>query len=453
MSRQKRKILLINPWIYDFAAYDLWAKPLGLLWLGGYLRRRGDDVFLIDCLDVESPWMVGDRRAKPARKEYQCGKFFKEPSQKPPGLAWMARTYSRYGMREKAFCSALEQVGDPDVVLVTSFMTYWYPGPFCVIEWVRKAFPRTPVILGGVYAALCHGHAVEKSGADVVFGGGTIDEALAAVDQVLEREGEKPEERAYPVFDLYAQLKAVCVATSRGCPFRCEYCASPLLTRGFQQREPEDVVDEIGHWVQGFGVTDIAFTDDALLVDAGRYVIPILEGILRNRLICRFHVPNGIHARGLTQDIADLMFRTNFKTIRVGLETVSQNRQAETGGKVCDGEAEGAIDHLRSAGFSRGDIGVYLMAGLPGQTWEEVEAGIEQVWQWGAVPRIAEYSPIPGTGLWEEAVANSTYDIEGEPLLQNNTVFPCEWDGFSRADLAGLKSRLQRRIREELDQG
>jgi len=30
-------LLLINPWIYDFAAYDYFARPLGLLYLAGVL--------------------------------------------------------------------------------------------------------------------------------------------------------------------------------------------------------------------------------------------------------------------------------------------------------------------------------------------------------------------------------------------------------------------------------
>ena len=28
------QVLLVNPWIHDFAAYDFWAAPLGLLTLG-----------------------------------------------------------------------------------------------------------------------------------------------------------------------------------------------------------------------------------------------------------------------------------------------------------------------------------------------------------------------------------------------------------------------------------
>ena len=33
----KRRILLVNPPIYDFAAYDFWLKPYGLLRVAGLL--------------------------------------------------------------------------------------------------------------------------------------------------------------------------------------------------------------------------------------------------------------------------------------------------------------------------------------------------------------------------------------------------------------------------------
>jgi len=45
------KIVRINPWIYDFAAYDLWMKPLGLLYIAGFLEESGYDVSLINWMD------------------------------------------------------------------------------------------------------------------------------------------------------------------------------------------------------------------------------------------------------------------------------------------------------------------------------------------------------------------------------------------------------------------
>jgi hypothetical protein len=38
------KILLVNPPVYDFAAYDFWVKPYGLLSVAGYLCRKWVDL-------------------------------------------------------------------------------------------------------------------------------------------------------------------------------------------------------------------------------------------------------------------------------------------------------------------------------------------------------------------------------------------------------------------------
>jgi len=47
MAKQKT-ILLVNPWIYDFAAHDFWIKPLGLLSMPAFLRKNGHAVEFID---------------------------------------------------------------------------------------------------------------------------------------------------------------------------------------------------------------------------------------------------------------------------------------------------------------------------------------------------------------------------------------------------------------------
>ncbi len=40
MQKKLLRVLLINPWIYDFAAYSFWSSPLGLLYVGSILATE-----------------------------------------------------------------------------------------------------------------------------------------------------------------------------------------------------------------------------------------------------------------------------------------------------------------------------------------------------------------------------------------------------------------------------
>jgi hypothetical protein len=49
-------VLLVNPPIHDFSAYDFWLKPYGLLRVAGYLRHQVN-YRLFDYLDREHAWL------------------------------------------------------------------------------------------------------------------------------------------------------------------------------------------------------------------------------------------------------------------------------------------------------------------------------------------------------------------------------------------------------------
>jgi hypothetical protein len=118
--------------------------------------------------------------------------------------------------------------------------------------------------------------------------------------------------------------------------------------------------------------------------------------------------------------------------------------QIETGGKVNNRDFQGAVRNLKKAGYADAEIGVYLMAGLPGQRVEEVEESIAFVEATGAKPILVEYSPIPGTPLFEKAKKMVPFDIENEPLFHNNSILPCQWEGFTWADFRRLKERFKK---------
>jgi radical SAM superfamily enzyme YgiQ (UPF0313 family) len=85
------------------------------------------------------------------------------------------------------------------------------------------------------------------------------------------------------------------------------------------------------------------------------------------------------------------------------------------------------------------------MVGLPGQRAGEVEEGVAFVKETGANPMLVEYTPIPHTPLFEKAKKVSQFDLENEPLFHNNTILPCQWDGFTMADYRRLKEGLRRK--------
>jgi len=430
----KRNILLINPWIYDFAAYDFWIKPIGLLYIASILRINGYDVRLLDCLDPAYPELYDDPHIVMPGKRYSGrGKFPSQIIPKPYPLKDIPRHYKRYGITPRIFMDDLEKHQKPDLVFITSMMTYWYPGVFETIRLVKLVFPDIPVVLGGNYVTLCTEHA-GLSGADVTIAGKDEKIMSAILKSFLGHElSDIPDpynldSYPFPAFDLLPFTDQVPVLTSQGCPFRCAYCAAHLLSERFSRRDPIRVVDEVSHWNKHLGIANFSFYDDALLVDPEELAIPMMQEIIRRQLLCQFHCPNGLHLRDISELLSELMFQAGFKTIRFGFETSNIKIQMATGGKVTNEHLKEAVMHLKRAGYQSRDIGVYLLCGLPGQEAEEVIESIEYVKACGARPMITEYSPIPGTDLWEASVAASSYDISGEPLFHNNSLLPCQWE-------------------------
>ncbi len=410
----KGQVLLVNPWIYDFAAHNLWIEPLGLLTIAAVLRENGYSVTVVDCL--------APHPGSPYPRLDGSGKFLKTIVDKPGPVVHVPRRFGRYGLPLDRFDMALASLPAPDVVMVASGMTYWYPGVWEAIRRVRARFGAVPVALGGVYASLCSEHARRYSGADQVIAGPGVVAALCLADEVT---GHDSQPRRYadfrtwpsPAHELVPRPFAA-LLTSRGCPYRCSYCASHRLQPAFVQREPSAVVEEIAACARR-GISDFAFYDDALLLSAERHLVPILEGVLAQGLKVRFHTPNGLHAAEITANLAVLMRQAGFATVRLSLETMDISRQRATGGKVTTLVFEQAVAHLQAAGFGPGESGAYILAGLPGQPLSEVENTVRFVHDRGVQARLALFSPIPGTPDGDRALPPGA-----DPLLHNNTVYP-----------------------------
>ncbi|MHB9027307.1 MAG: B12-binding domain-containing radical SAM protein [Candidatus Latescibacterota bacterium] len=450
-------LLLINPWITDFAAYDLWSKPLGLIYAGAFLRAWGHSVRLVDCMHrFQGPEGYVGGEARP----YGTGKFHREVITKPACLAHVPRYFCRYGIPEEMFRSLVREGPKPDAILVTCVMTYWYPGAFEAIRLLRELLPGAPIALGGIYATLCPYHAREHSGADAVITearpsgvvkevenlvrGGELDDGDNTDDAAGVQNFEPlPRQQSVsnhsldpfpswpePAWELYEHLPAAAVMTSRGCPMRCTACASHLLCDSFERREPRDSASAILA-LAGRDARDIAFYDDALLLAAPKYAAPLFAALGDEGAPVRLHTPNGLHVREITPELAALMRRAGITTIRLSLETASdENARARFSGKVSREHFRRAVAALLGAGFAPDDLGAYVLSGLPGQRPEEAYDTVAFSHACGVKVRPALFSPVPGTTEFDRAVESGLLSPGDDPLLHNNTLRTLDlWDG------------------------
>lgn len=332
-------------------------------------------------------------------------------------------------------------------------MTYWYPGLFETIQSVKTVYPDIPIVLGGIYATLCHEHAKANSGADHVITGPGEEQIVKLVENLTGAhltlnfgpEGFNPDDLnsyPYPAYDLQRKFGYIPMLTSRGCPFSCAYCASNILQPKRLLRNPERVVEEILYWHDGYGIKNFVFYDDALLVNADQHAAPMFKRIIKLGRELIFHTPNAVHIRGITSQIAGLMVKAGVKTLRLGLETTDFTMR-EMDRKVKESEFIQAVSYLLEAGFQKDQVGAYLMVGLPGQSVESVELSIKTVKKSEITPILAYYSPIPHTQMWDAAVAASRYDLASDPVFTNNAIMPCQHSEFNWETLTRLKKLIR----------
>jgi hypothetical protein len=396
-------ILLVNPPIYDFTAFDFWLRPYGLLRVGGRLRSHALTTF--------------DYLVSRDRDAFGRGRFDRALVQKPGPLSDIPRRFYRFGRSRDEFLRLLSS-RQFDAVLIQTVMTYWYLGVREVIEDVRRLQPHAKIVLGGVYATLCPEHA-KALGADQVLQGTDLQPLGLPLSHDL------------PLWENVDTHVGV-VKLTEGCPFRCTYCSVPVIYPSFTGRPLDDCLEEVRHLIR-LGARHVAFYDDALLFKPDRILMPFLDAVLRQDLSLSFHTPNALNARFITPEIARLMVRAGFKTFFLGFESSAYDWQRKTGGKVYNEEFAAAVHNLREAGAP--SITAYIIIGHPNSPQQDLEASIRFAAEQGARVMLSEFAPIPGT---PDGEACRDYTGLEEPLNHNKMAFTWRFLGAGRVD--GLKA-------------
>lgn len=187
------------------------------------------------------------------------------------------------------------------------------------------------------------------------------------------------------------------MATTRGCPYKCNWCAKPIYGNRYNTRSPEHVVNELEYLLQKFQPDHFWMSDDIFGLKPG-WVARFRELVKEKNLKFKYKIQSRVDLLLGDKTIEDLA-ASGAETIWVGAESGSQKiLDAMDKGTTVE-EIEKATSQLKLHGIR---VGYFLQFGYVGEKKPDIDNTIKMVLK--NMPDdigISVSYPLPGTKFYE----------------------------------------------------
>jgi anaerobic magnesium-protoporphyrin IX monomethyl ester cyclase len=367
--------------------------PLGTLYAAAYLRERGHSTALFDAMRAES---VSEWGAALDQHRPKLAAIYEDSFNYLSKMCLLR-------MRE----AALE-----------------------MIDLAKTA--GVPIVVSGSDATDHPDRYLQRGAAAVIIGEGEItladlaDRILASASIAdvpgiaylddsgcLRRTSARPalkslDELPFPAWDLvdvdgYREIwngrhgyYSMNIATTRGCPYHCNWCAKPIYGQRYATRSPKAVVEEIAWLKHRYSPDHLWIVDDVFGLKPG-WVEEFSTLINERRAVVPYRCL--MRADQVTPAVAKALAASGCRMVWMGAESGSQ--------KVLDAMEKGLrVEDIREANrllsAEHIDVGVFLQFGYPGETWQDIEATLQLARDIEPADIGVSVSyPLPGTQFYE----------------------------------------------------
>lgn len=258
-----------------------------------------------------------------------------------------------------------------------------------VVECLARGLKRDPASIPGVVFSLNEGKRVIRLSRRPLMR--DLDQlpfpARDLIDIALYRQAWR---EAHGFFSLN-------LVSSRGCPYRCNWCAKPIYGDSFHARTPESVAEEMWQLREIFGADHLWFADDLFGIN-NRWVQHFADHVRRRNAAIPFKVQARADLMRKEETVAALA-RSGCAEVWMGVESGSQ--------KVLDAMDKGIrIEQVLRARQNLKQHGVracfFLQFGYPGETWSDIQKTIQMVRETRPDDIGVSVSyPLPGTRFYQ----------------------------------------------------
>lgn len=382
---KSRKFLLINPSIYDLRFdWSRWHQPCGLLQIGKYLKAEGHDVRLIDCLQPI--------RGKRIQRTKLDTILVNDSIFQRWHFGW------KWEQIEKRINELRAERWKPDAIYITSLMTFWWEAIRDLVTVLRNFYPRTRIVLGGVYPQYCLADAKKH------FRGVKFD------TEIGKKAKSKPTD-----FSLYDSVP---------------HFAGLYLHRS---RSANQLVNEIEEKSDS-GVREFAFFDDEIPGTFTSRFEQVLDLIVERQLSIKLLVLGNLSPHALNANLVAKMRAAGYRQFYFRDDiALGANANADLGAYK---KAVALLSEYGGYMPYTQDITAMVLVGVPGENLKNVVERIVHLSDIVGSVNLIPFQPTPGTSLYKQHQAY----LDAIPLeLQNGKLFPfAQYNGYTFADYQEL---------------
>jgi radical SAM superfamily enzyme YgiQ (UPF0313 family) len=186
--------------------------------------------------------------------------------------------------------------------------------------------------------------------------------------------------------------------TSRGCPFKCTFCAR--IDKSYRVRSVTSVVDEMEFLREERDVKEIHVLDDIFNLDIKR-AKAICDEIIRRRLDISWALPSGIRVNRklIDEELARKLHKSGCWMVAFGIESGSQKILNRIHKNLTLNEVRRAVKICRDAGIE--ELWGFFLIGLPGETKGSIKQTIDFACELDLnVAKFLITVPFPGSELY-----------------------------------------------------
>ncbi len=188
------------------------------------------------------------------------------------------------------------------------------------------------------------------------------------------------------------------LSTSRGCPATCNFCNTPdFWGTSIRIRSAETVLEEMKLLREKHGLTYYSFRDDTFTSNRGR-ILTLMEQIQSSGLYPLWNCQSRVNL--VDEDRLVAMKRAGCEFMQFGVEHGSERVLLLLDKGTSMKHVRQALTLVRKVGMN---LGIYLITGIPGETWEDVEQTADLIR--ATKPHDCQLSPLalyPGTRMYDQ---------------------------------------------------